>query len=123
MSSATAELSSGIVEINQAVTHLDQVTQQNAALVEQSAVASDSLGRQTARLVQAVTAFAAGTATPAARPGVAPPALAASPPADLDPTPAFATLQGAHALCRRGRTAKRSIPNRDRDETTSPRQI
>jgi methyl-accepting chemotaxis protein len=43
ISSATAEQSTGIGQVGDAVTQLDQVTQQNAALVEQSAAAAESL--------------------------------------------------------------------------------
>jgi aerotaxis receptor len=57
ISDSTLEQSSGIGQINQAVTHLDQVTQQNAALVEESAAAADGLSAQAARLQQAVSAF------------------------------------------------------------------
>jgi aerotaxis receptor len=57
ISSATNEQSSGIAQVGQAVAHLDQITQQNAALVEQSAAASGSLQQQAERLVEAVTVF------------------------------------------------------------------
>jgi methyl-accepting chemotaxis protein len=57
ISSATQEQTSGIGQVNQAVVQLDQVTQQNAALVEQSAAASESLQQQAARLVDAVGVF------------------------------------------------------------------
>ncbi len=50
ISLATAEQSSGIGQVNGAVGNLDQVTQQNAALVEQSAAAAESLKEQAARL-------------------------------------------------------------------------
>jgi methyl-accepting chemotaxis protein len=43
--------------VGDAVDQLDQVTQQNAALVEQSAAAADSLHQQATRLVQAVGRF------------------------------------------------------------------
>ncbi len=43
-----------------AVSQLDQVTQQNAALVEQSAAAADSLSQQTKHLVDAVSQFKLG---------------------------------------------------------------
>nr|WP_316639893.1 methyl-accepting chemotaxis protein [uncultured Roseateles sp.] len=46
-----------IVQINQAVADLDEATQQNAALVEQSAAAADSLSQQARVLVNAVSAF------------------------------------------------------------------
>jgi aerotaxis receptor len=57
ISSATIEQSSGITQVSQAVSDLDHITQQNAALVEQSAAASESLKQQAARLVDAVSVF------------------------------------------------------------------
>jgi len=57
ISHSTLEQSSGIGQVNQAVTHLDQVTQQNAALVEETAAAADGLSGQASRLQQAVSAF------------------------------------------------------------------
>jgi methyl-accepting chemotaxis protein len=57
ITSATLEQSSGIGQVNQAVTQLDQMTQQNAALVEQSAAAAQSLKDQADRLAEAVAMF------------------------------------------------------------------
>jgi methyl-accepting chemotaxis protein len=57
ISSATEEQTTGIGQINDAVLQLDQVTQQNAALVEESAAAAESLKQQAARLVSAVSVF------------------------------------------------------------------
>jgi methyl-accepting chemotaxis protein len=57
ITSATLEQSSGIGQVNRAVTQLDQMTQQNAALVEQSAASAQSLKDQADRLAQAVTMF------------------------------------------------------------------
>ena len=57
ISSATAEQSSGINQVGDAVNQLDQVTQQNAALVEESAAAADSLKHQAAQLIEAVSVF------------------------------------------------------------------
>ena len=54
---SAAEQSSGIGNINGAVTQLDQMTQQNAALVEQSAAAAESLKDQAQRLSQVVSGF------------------------------------------------------------------
>jgi methyl-accepting chemotaxis protein len=54
---AAQEQSQGIGQINQAVAQLDQVTQQNAALVEESAAAADSLNQQARNLVGAVSVF------------------------------------------------------------------
>jgi len=57
ISSATHEQTSGISQVSDAVTQLDQVTQQNAALVEESAAAAESLKQQAAKLVDAVAVF------------------------------------------------------------------
>jgi len=57
ISSATREQSSGLAQVGTAIVHLDQITQQNAALVEQSAAASESLKQQATRLVEAVSVF------------------------------------------------------------------
>ncbi len=54
---ASKEQSQGIVQVGDAVTQLDQVTQQNAALVEQSAAAAESLKHQAARLAELMSAF------------------------------------------------------------------
>ncbi|MCP6390476.1 methyl-accepting chemotaxis protein, partial [Klebsiella pneumoniae] len=50
ITSASLEQSTGIGQIGDAVTQLDQVTQQNAALVEESAAAAESLKHQAAQL-------------------------------------------------------------------------
>ena len=50
----------GILSVGEAVMQLDQVTQQNAALVEQSAAAADSLKHQAARLSEIVSVFRLG---------------------------------------------------------------
>lgn len=47
----------GIQQVNQAISHMDQVTQQNAALVEQAAAASASLHNQSSQLREAVSLF------------------------------------------------------------------
>jgi methyl-accepting chemotaxis protein len=57
ISSASAEQSQGIDEIGRAITHIDETTQQNAALVEQAAAAAQSLQDQAARLMQVVRVF------------------------------------------------------------------
>jgi methyl-accepting chemotaxis protein len=57
VSSAAAGQSSSIGEINAAIGHLDGMTQQNAALVEQGSAAADSLKQQAAELVKIVGAF------------------------------------------------------------------
>jgi methyl-accepting chemotaxis protein len=60
ISAATLEQTQGIGQVGAAVSQLDQVTQQNAALVEESAAAAESLNQQAARLVEAVGVFRLG---------------------------------------------------------------
>jgi methyl-accepting chemotaxis protein len=64
ISSASTEQSTGIGQIGDAVNQLDQVTQQNAALVEESAAAAESLKVQAAQLAQVVSVFRLGAGDP-----------------------------------------------------------
>jgi len=57
ISAASSEQSTGMGQIGEAVAQIDQVTQQNAALVEESAAAADSLKLQATGLVTAVSLF------------------------------------------------------------------
>jgi methyl-accepting chemotaxis protein len=57
ITSASQEQSAGIEQVNHAITQMDQVTQQNAALVEQAAAAAGSLKHQADSLVRAVEVF------------------------------------------------------------------
>lgn len=57
IATASAEQSVGIEQINQAVTHLDSVTQQNAALVEEFAASATTLHDQAEGLARAVSVF------------------------------------------------------------------
>jgi len=57
ITAASGEQSAGISEINGAIGNLDQMTQQNAALVEQSAAAAESLRDQADQLARAVAVF------------------------------------------------------------------
>jgi methyl-accepting chemotaxis protein len=57
ITAASAEQSDGIGQVNGSVAQLDQMTQQNAALVEQSAAAAESLKEQATRLAQVVGTF------------------------------------------------------------------
>ena len=54
---ASVEQSTSLGEVNQAVSQLDQATQQNAALVEESAAAAESLRQQADRMLGAISAF------------------------------------------------------------------
>jgi methyl-accepting chemotaxis protein len=111
ISTASSEQSVGIDEINRAMTQMDEVTQQNAALVEEAAAAAQSLQEQAKILTSVVSVFklsessqsshktrpAAGSAKPAtgkftARPASPKPAakLAVAAPA-AKPAPAIAS--------------------------------
>jgi len=57
ISAASSEQSRGVGQVGEAVTQMDQTTQQNAALVEQSAAAAESLSQQARRLADSVAAF------------------------------------------------------------------
>lgn len=82
ITAASQEQSGGIAEVNQAVGQMDEMTQQNAALVEEAAAAAESLQHQAQRLSEAVSVFKLGTASdnlayqaPIARASVSRPAL------------------------------------------------
>jgi methyl-accepting chemotaxis protein len=78
ITAASVEQSSGIEQVNTAIVQMDQVTQQNAALVEQAAAAAESMQDQAAKLSEVVSVFkllasataSAGATRPAARPAV-----------------------------------------------------
>jgi len=57
ISAASQEQSTGIEEVNRAITQMDEVTQQNAALVEEAAAAAQSLQDQAGKLAQVVGVF------------------------------------------------------------------
>jgi methyl-accepting chemotaxis protein len=118
ITAASVEQSSGVQQVGQAVTAMDQATQQNAALVEESAAAAESLRSQAQQLVQTVAVFKLSAherpapvpaaaplkSTPASRPAApkaAPsPALArnrSASPATPTPTPAPAAKPAADA--------------------------
>ncbi|NYE60013.1 methyl-accepting chemotaxis protein [Duganella sp. 1224] len=69
---ASQEQNAGIEQINQAISQMDQVTQQNAALVEEAAAAAESMHEQALHLAQAVHVFRLGTAQEARPPALRP---------------------------------------------------
>ncbi|MCU6497568.1 methyl-accepting chemotaxis protein [Rugamonas sp. A1-17] len=91
ITAATQEQSNGIEEVNQAITQMDEMTQQNAALVEEAAAAAESMQEQAEMLAQAVSIFKLSNdqvrrpAMPAPRPT---PAVTARPAAAAAPRPA-----------------------------------
>ena len=60
ITAASQEQSTGIEQVNQAIAQMDQVTQQNAALVEEASAAAQSMQEQAASLVEAVGVFKLG---------------------------------------------------------------
>ena len=68
ITAASLEQSSGIEQVNQAITQMDQVTQQNAALVEEAAAAAESMQEQS--LSEAVAVFRIANSGSAPQPGV-----------------------------------------------------
>ena len=71
ISAASREQASGVAQVGEAVTQMDQATQQNAALVEESAAAASSLRAQAAQLVQEVAVFRVSGAQAAVPPAAA----------------------------------------------------
>jgi len=67
ISVASHEQSIGVDQVNSAIAHMDQVTQQNAALVEEAAAATASLALEAGGLTQAVSLFKFGPARSAPR--------------------------------------------------------
>jgi methyl-accepting chemotaxis protein len=100
ITAATQEQSNGIEEVNQAITQMDEMTQQNAALVEQAAAAAESMQEQSQKLAAAVSIFklngddeqaarAAAASGRTARQAPRPPVRASAPrPAIADEAPA-----------------------------------
>ncbi|EYC50629.1 chemotaxis protein [Hylemonella gracilis str. Niagara R] len=95
ISTASAEQRDGINQVNQAISGLDQMTQQNAALVEQSTAAATSMRDQAQRLAEVVAVFKVGTNTLAQQtttPPTQPPSTTASSrPSRLPATPPTST--------------------------------
>jgi methyl-accepting chemotaxis protein len=99
ISAASREQSNGIDQVNTAVSQMDKITQQNAALVEEAAAAAKSMEEQTEELTGIVAAFQIGHApppTPTARAAPAPrPSTTSQPPRSAPPAPARAAARKA----------------------------
>ncbi len=95
ITAAAGEQSSGIAQVNTSIANLDQMTQQNAALVEQSAAAAQSLREQADQLARAVAVFKL-VAQSARAPAATLPRAAPSPhmPPPARPAPAAAKPVG-----------------------------
>jgi methyl-accepting chemotaxis protein len=76
ISAASQEQSSGIHQVNKAISQMDETTQQNAALVEEAAASSESMREQADELKRQVTFFHLGKETTKATPPVPEPVRA-----------------------------------------------
>ena len=74
IAASAREQSTGLGEVNAAVNQMDQVTQQNAAMVEQSTAASHNLAQEAQELAQLVAKFRLGAQAQAAQPAPGRPA-------------------------------------------------
>jgi len=109
ITAASQEQSSGIEEVNHAIAQMDEMTQQNAALVEQAAAAAESMQEQAAALAQAVAVFKLGMAEQSLRGGMAS-RPAAPRPAVRAPAPAPTPAAVAAAASAGREVATRSEP-------------
>jgi methyl-accepting chemotaxis protein len=98
ISAATREQTLGIEQINEAISQMDQTTQQNASLVEEAAAASETLQHQAAELAGAVRVFKLDD-MPSAPPGPAPRGSAPA------PAPVVAPVRKALPAARPARAA------------------
>ncbi|MBS7779752.1 methyl-accepting chemotaxis protein [Acidovorax sp. CCYZU-2555] len=126
ISAASSEQSTGVGQVGEAITQMDQATQQNAALVEESAAAADSLQRQAQELVEAVAVFrlddghaSAPRLAPAARapqpaPQRKPVAAKLAPSVQHKPAPAAPVVPAVpHSVSSRGRPAQSATSGTD----------
>ena len=98
ITSATQEQTGGIEQVNGAIGQMDQVTQQNAALVEEAAAAAASMEDQAGKLAEVVSVFKLGREHAPASAQVATPARPAQRPAlTARPKTATATVKPAPA--------------------------
>lgn len=98
ISAASSEQSAGIDQVNKAIVQMDEVTQQNAALVEEASAAAESMEEEANNLAQSVSVFKLDRAlsaphmervTPPSHPTEAPQTLAASLKKGRGPVPAL----------------------------------
>jgi methyl-accepting chemotaxis protein len=110
IASAATEQRDGIAQVNQAVTNLDHMTQQNAALVEQSAAAAQSLREQSQRLAEVVSVFKVDQQFAAAPAAPAPRAFSAPAPALRKPAAAAGAKPKSAPAARKAPPAATAAP-------------
>jgi len=84
IASSSGEQASGIEQVNKAITMMDDVTQQNAALVEQASAAAQALTEQAASLTQLIARYRVGDGAPQEPAAGASRAQAAPPPGAVE---------------------------------------
>jgi methyl-accepting chemotaxis protein len=116
ITSAGKEQEVGIEQINQAITEMDAVTQQNAALVEQAAAASASMQEQAENLSRVVSVFKLDQHAATASVAAAPPARPAPPPRPAQaPRPQLARPASAQVTQLRPATKAKATASADGD--------
>ncbi|RFB73030.1 MULTISPECIES: methyl-accepting chemotaxis protein [unclassified Herbaspirillum] len=110
ITAASQEQSVGLDEINRAITQMDEVTQQNAALVEEAAAAAQSLQEQASNLSQIVSVFKLDHhALPQARTHAAPAATAPKRAVNITPKPASLPAKASVKTAFKTAPAKKSL--------------
>ncbi|MBW8369939.1 MAG: hypothetical protein K0M66_02995, partial [Thiobacillus sp.] len=118
IAAASQEQSSGIEQVNQAITQMDDATQQNAALVEEAAAAAESLQNQAGKLAEAVSVFKLNSGAYSARAEL--PVLRDRVAARPSASPGMNTLKGIKPkLALVERPTKRVVAGAGRDEWTA----
>ena len=115
IAAASAEQSSGIDQVNQAVTSMDEVTQQNAALAEQTSAASAAMSDKAREMADLVEFFKVSGRMPAATAEKVPAAKATMPPRSSS-GPRAKTATGAKAKPAYAKPVLDSPPSIDEDE-------
>jgi methyl-accepting chemotaxis protein len=114
ISMASAEQSTGIDQVTQAIGEMDQVTQQNAALVEEAAAAAESLQEQAGHLSELVAVFTLHKAAASS-------AITVSAKAAEQPAPAPAVAAAAHRLAQKTKAeARPALPQPAPSQHTIP---
>jgi methyl-accepting chemotaxis protein len=120
ISAATTEQSGGLGQINGAVADLDRMTQQNAALVEESAAAAESLREQAQKLSAVIGGFALGSGSEPAF--VAPPVAApAAPSATATAVPAAPAVSAASPAPAAPAALARAVVKKAQAKSLAPR--
>jgi methyl-accepting chemotaxis protein len=119
IAAATSEQKDGIGQVKAAVMNLDQMTQQNAALVEESSAAATGMRDQTHRLASVVSVFHVGTDTTSA---LAASGVAARPVDASRPVRSPDQAQAAHSLAAR-KSLQSQVPARKPVAAAPARQL